>query len=150
MKYWLIKSEPSSYSINDLAKDKKTAWTGVRNYQARNNMKAMAVGDQVIFWHSSANPPAAAGVVKVCSKAYADEYQFDKKSDYYDRKSSKANPRWMLVDFCFVKKFKNPVTLQTIKKNLKLKGIVVASQGSRLSVQPMSENHFKEIVKLAK
>jgi predicted RNA-binding protein with PUA-like domain len=143
MNYWLIKSEPSNYSIDDLKRDKRTAWTGVRNYQARNHMKSMSVGDLVIFWHSSTEIIGAVGVAKVCSKPYPDEYQFDRKSDYYDAKSTKANPRWWLVDFCFVSKFTQPITLADIKSNKKLAGIMVAKPGVRLSVQPVSQQHFE-------
>ena len=148
MNYWLIKSEPTSYSIDDLKKDKRTAWTGVRNYQARNFMMQMKMGDEVIFWHSSAEVIGAAGIAKVCSQPYPDEYQFDKKSDYYDKLSTKAKPRWYLVDFCFVKKLKKIISLEEIKTDKKLSGIMVAKPGIRLSVQPISKPHYQHLIRL--
>jgi len=150
MNYWLIKSEPSCYSIDDLKRDKKASWTGVRNYQARNFLKSMKVGDLAIFYHSSATPPAAVGIAEVVKGAYADTTALDKKDDHYDPKSSKANPIWYAVDFGFVSKFKEPLTLSQIKINPKLEGMVVTQTGSRLSVQPVSKEHFETIQKLGK
>ncbi|MDB5266306.1 MAG: hypothetical protein JWN89_121 [Parcubacteria group bacterium] len=131
MKYWLIKSEPDCYSIDDLKRDKKTAWTGVRNYQARNFIREMKVGDLIIYYHSSANPPSAAGVAKVVKAPYAEK-----------------EPLWSAVDVGFVEKFENPLTLPVIKINPKLDGMMVTQQGSRLSVQPVSKEHFEVIRKL--
>ncbi len=148
MNYWLIKSEPDCYSIDDFAKDKKTAWSGIRNYQARNFMKAMKVGDLIIFYHSSANPPAAAGVAKVTKEAYADITALDSKDDHYDPKATKANPIWFMVGVSFVEKFKQAVSLPQIKIDPVLDGIMVAAQGSRLSVQPVSKIHFEYVRKL--
>jgi len=147
-KYWLIKSEPDCYSIDDFKKDKKAAWSGVRNYQARNFMKEMEKGDLALFYHSSVNPAAAVGVAKVVTEAYPDITALDKKDDHYDPKATKDNPIWYQVDFGFIEKFKNPVLLPAIKQNPKLEGIMVAQQGSRLSVQPVSKQHFDIIKKL--
>lgn len=147
MNYWLIKSEGSCYSIDDLKNDKKVPWSGIRNYQARNFMRdGMKVGDLVLFYHSNSTPNGVYGIAKVASKPYADVTAFDKKDMHYDPKSTHENPIWMLVDMAFVSKFKNPVTLEEIKIDPKLEGIMVAQRGSRLSVMPVSEKHFKYIL----
>lgn len=149
MNYWLIKSEPDCYSIDDFARDNSADWTGIRNYQARNFMRDhMKVGDLVLFYHSSANPPAAVGVARVSSLPHPDLTAFNKNDDHYDPKSAKEKPIWISVDVEFVEKFKNPVTLGQIKIDPRLEGIEVAKQGSRLSVQPVSKAHFKRIVEL--
>lgn len=151
MNYWLIKSEPDCYSINDFAKDKKTAWTGIRNYQARNYMRDhMKVGDLVLFYHSSIDPKAVVGIAEVVSKSHPDITALDKKDDHYDPKATKDNPIWYCVDVKFLEKFSNPVTLGHIKIDPSLKGIEVAKQGSRLSVQPVSKAHFERISVLGK
>lgn len=148
MTHFLIKSEPSSYSIDDLKKDKKTPWTGIRNYAARNIMRdQMKIGDTVLFYHSSCEPPHIAGLAKVASEPYPDHLQFDKKSDYYDPKSTKEKPIWMLVDIAFVKKAGKMLTLEEIKKDPKLKEMVLIKR-SRLSVQPVTEEEFKIIEKM--
>ena len=151
MNYWLVKSEPHVYSIDDLKKDKKTPWDGVRNYQARNFMRdQMKIGDKVIFYHSNTKPPHIAGFAKVVSKPYPDALQFDKKSHYFDPKSSKENPRWILVDMGFVKKCKEPISLETLKDDKNLEGMPLLRRGQRLSVQPVSKEHFEYIEKLCK
>ena len=151
--YFLLKTEASCYNIDDLKHDKKTPWTGIRNYQARNFMRdSMNVGDLVLIYHSNGTPSAPAGVyglAKVVSRPHADETQFDKKDDHYDPKATREKPNWYCVDVAFVEKFKHPVTLSEIKFEPKLSGIVVAQRGSRLSVQPVSEKHFNEIIALA-
>ncbi len=148
-KYWLFKSEPDCYSIEDFAKDKKADWTGIRNYQARNLIRDdMNIGDEVLFYHSSANPTGVYGLARISTQAHGDTTALDKNSEYYDLKSTKENPIWYGVEIKFVKKLKNPILLNEIKLDLKLKGIMVAAQGSRLSVQPVSENHFKRILEL--
>ncbi|OHB25776.1 MAG: EVE domain-containing protein [Parcubacteria group bacterium RIFOXYD2_FULL_52_8] len=149
MNHWLMKTDVGDYSIDDLKRDKKTAWVGVRNYQARNYMRdQMQVGDLIFFYHSIADPSGIAGVAKVASKPYPDPTQFDKKSKYYDPKATKEKPIWFLVDIAFVKKFKRFVSLEEIKVNPKLAGIMVAQKGCRLSVQPVSAEHFKVIESL--
>lgn len=147
MNHFLIKSEPSTYSIDDLKKDKKTPWTGIRNYVARNVMRdEMKPGDLVLFYHSSCEPPHVAGIAKVASEAYPDPTQFDSKSDYYDPKSTKEKPIWMLVDMAFVKKAKKILTLEEIKADPKLKEmILVQKKGQRLSVQPVTKKEFEYI-----
>jgi predicted RNA-binding protein with PUA-like domain len=144
-----MKSEPDVYSIDSLAKDKTTWWGGVRNYQARNFMRdEMKVGDAVLFYHSSAEPPGVAGLAEVSKAAAPDETQFDKKSEYYDPKASPEKPIWFCVQVKFVKKFKNPVTLQELRDNPKLKDLLVLKKGQRLSIQPVTKTHFEIIKKM--
>jgi predicted RNA-binding protein with PUA-like domain len=151
MNYWLIKSEPDCYSIDDLKKDKKTSWNGVRNYQARNFMRdQMKVGDMALFHHSSTKIPGVCGVAKVVSAPHPDASAFDTKDEHYDAKSKKENPTWICVDFAFVEKLPRLVSLEEIKRDHKLTGIMVAQTGSRLSIQPVSKAHFERILDLAK
>ncbi len=145
MNYWLIKSEGACYSIDDLKRDKNTVWEGVRNYQARNFMKAMKAGDLLLFHHSSSKPTGVYGIAKVIGEAHVDESQFNKKDEHFDPKSTKAKPLWFCVDISFVEKFKNPVSLDAIKFDPALSGMLVRARGSRLSVQPVSEKHFSHI-----
>jgi len=149
MKYWLMKSEPEVFSIDDLAKSKNqtTFWDGVRNYQARNFMRdEMKIGDKVIFYHSNIEPPAAVGICEVVKEAYPDFTAFDPKSKYYDPKSKKENPTWFMVDIKLVKKFDRPVSLEEIKRNPKLKNMKLVQKGNRLSVMPITKEEFNEIV----
>ena len=149
MNYWLMKSEPSVYSINDLKRDKKTAWEGVRNYQARNFMRdKMQLEDLVLFYHSNANPPGIAGIAQISKLAYPDESAWDKKSPYYDAKSSPEKPIWLKVDVSYVSTFKNFISLDDLKKNKSLADMMVLQKGSRLSVQPVLKEHFEFIQKL--
>ena len=142
MNYWLLKSEPTAYSIDDLKRDKKTAWEGVRNYQARNFMQQMAAGDLALFYHSSSETKGVFGVAKIVAKAHADDSQFNKKDSHFDPKATKAKPIWYCVDVQFVEKFAEPVLLGAIKADPALRGIMLAAPGSRLSVQPVSQKHF--------
>ena len=148
-KLWLMKSEPDVYSIDDLERDGSEPWEGVRNYQARNFMREMAEGDLAIFYHSNANPPGAAGICRICREAYPDPTQFDPKSNYYDAKSTKEEPRWSMVDVEFVEKFPEPVSLKALKDDPALQGMRVTQKGSRLSVQPVEPKHFKRVLKMA-
>lgn len=149
MKIWLMKSEPDVFSIDQLASDKTTWWTGVRNYQARNfMMNEMKVGDAVLFYHSNATPPGVAGLAKVTRAAAADELQFDKKSEYHDPKATREKPIWFCVEVSFVKKFKNYVSLQDLRDNEDLEDLLVLKKGQRLSIQPVSEEHFAIIKKM--
>lgn len=148
-RYWLIKSEPTTYSIDHLKADKKTAWTGVRNYQARNFMRDdMKVGDLCLFYHSNAKPDevGVVGVAKVCSAPYQDPSSLDPKSEYFEKNKKII---WTLVDMAFVKKFKRTVTLKEIKLDKKLRNMLVVQKGSRLSIQPVSEMDFLHIEALA-
>jgi len=150
MQYWLIKSEPDVFSIDDLKRVKREPWDGVRNYQARNFMwKEMKPGDLALFYHSNAKPPGVAGIAKVAGKPYPDPSQFDGKSKYHDPNSPAANPRWWLVDFSFVSKFKELVPLDTLKADGQLSGMKVCQRGTRLSITPVDAAHFKRVLKLA-
>ncbi|MBL4889780.1 MAG: EVE domain-containing protein [Candidatus Lindowbacteria bacterium] len=146
--YWLFKSEPTAYSIDDMKKDKVTYWDGVRNYQARNNMQSMQKGDLALFHHSNANPPGIAGFVEICKEAYPDDTAWDPKSRYCFKKSSPENPIWYRVDVKFVAKFPEVLALGDLKENRKLEGMVLLSKGSRLSVQPVEKKYFEVIRKL--
>jgi len=151
MNYWLIKSERDCYSIDDLKKDKRTPWSGIRNYQARNFIRdGMKKGDLALFYHSSSEPTGIYGIAKVVSAPYPDPTQFDIKDDHYDPKATKDNPIWTVVDMAFVKKFKEPISLGQLRLEKKLSGMIVLEQGSRLSVMPVSEAHFKHIENLTK
>jgi predicted RNA-binding protein with PUA-like domain len=149
--YWLAKSEPNAYSIDDLERDGRTPWDGVRNYQVRNSMRDdMKPGDLVIIYHSSAKPPGAAGIAKVAGKPYPDALQFDKKSKYYDEKSDPDDPTWILVDFEFVEKFRTFVPLPDLKANPRLEGMLVTKRGMRISVMPVEKKHFDAVRKMGK
>lgn len=146
--YWLMKSEPSVYSIDDLKKDGRTHWEGIRNYGARNNMRAMEVGDLVLFYHSQQTPPAVAGLARVVKKAYPDHFAWEPGHKYFDEKSSPDNPRWSMVDIEFVKKFAREVSLPEIKETKGLEDMVLVKRG-RLSVQPVKKAEFDRVVRMA-
>ena len=150
MANWLIKSEPSAYSIDDLSRDRTEMWDGIRNYQARNMMRdEMKPGDRVLFYHSACKEPGVVGIAKVASKSYPDPTQFDKKSKYYDAKSDPEDPRWHLVDMRFVKKLKRPVSLAEIKAHPDLADMLLVKRGNRLSIMPVSDKHWETIIGLA-
>jgi predicted RNA-binding protein with PUA-like domain len=149
--YWLIKSEPADYSIQDLKKDAKTAWTGVRNYQARNFMrKNMKVHDLVLFYHSNIPNPEVAGEGSVVSGPYPDPTQFDKTSDYYDPKATLDSPRWFLVEIGFKSEFEKKVSLEQIKKCNIFFDMPLVQKGNRLSVQPIAKKHFEKIIQMSR
>lgn len=151
MRYWLMKSEPDVYGIDQLKKDKTTWWEGVRNYQARNFMtNDMKVGDMVLFYHSNAEPSGVAGIAKVSALATADKTALDKKSEYYDPKSTKDKPIWMCVQVQFVEMFSRVISLDEIRKTPSLSEMLVLKKGQRLSVQPVDPKHYETLVKLAK
>lgn len=148
MRYWLMKSEPDVFSIDDLKAKKKSFWDGVRNYQARNfMMNDMSVGDVVLFYHSSCEPPGIAGIAKVCEKAKPDPSQWDKKSEYYDEKATQENPRWFAVTVEFVKKFDSILSLEDLRKNKSLQTMLVLKRGQRLSVQPVTKAEYDNVLK---
>lgn len=150
MKYWIFKSEPSTYSIDDMMRDVTTYWNGVRNYQARNFLRDdVKIGDQVLFYHSSCEVPAIVGLCEVVKNGYPDFTAFDPKSEYFDPKSKIDEPTWFMVDIKFVKKFRNPVTLQNIKSNPKLRNLKLVQKGNRLSIIPITKDEFDEILKMA-
>ena len=150
-RFWLMKSEPRVFSIEDLAQSPKqtTCWDGVRNYQARNFIRAMAAGDRVLFYHSNAEPPAVVGVAEVVRTAYPDATQFDKTSHHYDQGSVPSAPRWDMVDIQYRETFKTILSLDRLRQEPKLKGMVLLQKGSRLSVQPVTEAEWTVVLKLA-
>jgi predicted RNA-binding protein with PUA-like domain len=145
--YWLVKSEPSTFSFDDLMKSPKrtTNWNGVRNFQARNHMQAMKKGDRVIFYHSSAEPPHVAGIAEVAREAFPDDTALDRKSDYFDPKATPDAPIWFMVDIKGVEKLKRTIPLGELRTMKGLEGMVLLKKGSRLSVQPVSEKEFETI-----
>lgn len=149
MKYWLMKTEPDAFSIDQLRKVGTEPWSGVRNYQARNFMRQMQPGDRVFFYHSSTAVPGIAGLAKVASAPYPDPTQFDRKSHYFDAKATREQPRWEMVDVRFEKKFRNVLPLAALKADERLEGLAVIQRGSRLSVQPVSAPHARTLLKMA-
>ena len=150
MAYWLMKSEPDEFSIDDLvrAKNQTTSWFGVRNYQARNFMRDMKLGDKAFFYHSSCPEPGIAGVVEIAKLAHPDVSQFDKKSEYYDAKSSRDNPRWWNVDVKLVSKSRL-IPLQEMRDEPALAGMITLRKGNRLSITPVTPDEWKAVMKLA-
>ena len=147
MNYWLMKSEPDAFSIDDLKRKKQEAWDGVRNYQARNFMRdGMRPGDRVFFYHSNCAVPGIVGIAEVATEAYPDPSQFDPKSHYFDPASTRDKPRWMLVEVKFVKKLKRTISLKELQADPVLDGMVLLRKGSRLSVQPVEIAHWKHIL----
>lgn len=146
---WLIKSEPLTYSIDDLKKEGRTLWDGVRNYQARNFLMEMEHGDEALFYHSNTKPPGIVGVAKVSQVAIADPSQFDKSSEYYDPKATEESPRWYCPEFKFQKKFKDVISLQEMREDQALKELIVLRKGNRLSVLPVEESEFKRIIEIS-
>lgn len=153
MKYWLMKTEPTTYSITDLENESNqtTCWEGVRNYQARNLLRDdIQEGDRVLFYHSACKEPAVVGTAVVSRPGYADSHAFDKRSKYYDAKSDPENPRWYMVDVKLEKKFDSPVTLASLREKASLEDMVLLQKGSRLSVQPVKKKEFDIVLKMAK
>ena len=151
MNYWLMKSEPDVFGIDDLNNQpKKTEhWDGVRNYQARNMMRdEMKKGDQVFFYHSNCKEPGIVGIAQVVKEGYPDHTAFDSKQKYYDPKSDPENPRWYMVDIKFVRKFKRTITLQELREKKPLADMKLLARGNRLSVMPVSKKHWDYIVKM--
>lgn len=149
MQYWLIKSEPHVYGIGQLKKEKRAEWDGVRNYQARNMMRDdMQIGDLALYYHSNCAEPGVVGVARVASEPYPDPTQFQKRSKYYDEKSKKEDPRWILVDFEFVTELTEKVNLAAMKADPRLAGMLCLRKGNRLSITPVEGKHFRRICKL--
>ena len=149
-KYWLLKSEPTSFSIQDLAQspDQMTCWEGIRNYQARNFLKSMKVGDRGFFYHSNTDPPAIVGTVEVVKAAYPDPYALDRNSRYHDPKSTSNAPRWFVVDIKLLKIFSNPLALEYLRTIKGLEQMELLRKGSRLSVQPVRPEEWKRVCSL--
>ncbi|MCC6316226.1 MAG: EVE domain-containing protein [Gemmatimonadaceae bacterium] len=152
MQYWLMKTEPSTFSFDDLmnAPRRTTSWDGVRNYQARNFMQEMKVGDQVIIYHSSAEPPGAAGIAEVAREAQPDLSAFDPKDHHYDPDSKREAPRWFCVDVRGVEPLERFVSLEELRGNPALSGMRLLQRGNRLSVLPVSAAEFRAIRAMAK
>ena len=149
-KYWLMKSEPDAFSIDDLKKEKKSLWDGVRNYQARNfMMNDMKVGDEVLFYHSNAKPPGIIGLATISKNAVPDITAQDPKSKYYDAKASPEKPIWHCVEVKFKKKFNELISLDTLKDTKGLEDMLVIKKGQRLSIQPVTAKEYKIICKMA-
>ena len=153
MRHWLFKSEPETFSIDHLQKKprKTEHWDGVRNYQVRNMLRDdIKVGDQAFFYHSNCTPPGIAGIVEIVKAGYPDFTAFDPESKYYDPKSNHENPRWFMVDVRFIEKFKRLISLDELKNNPRLENMLVTRRGSRLSITPVTEKEWKEILKMEK
>ena len=151
MNYWLLKNEPECFSIQDLAAaaNQTTFWDGVRNYQARNFLRdEISLGDGVLFYHSSASPPAVVGTARVARAGYPDPTQFDPTDDHCDPDSPRDAPRWFAVDITFEEKFPRPLPLPELRADPALADMVLLQKGSRLSVQPVSAAEWKRILKL--
>ena len=152
MTHWLFKSEPDTFSFDDLlaSPGRTTTWEGVRNYQARNFMRdAMKLGDKILFYHSSTQPPGIVGVAEVASAPYPDPTQFDPASDYYDAKAKDDAPRWFVVDVKALEKLPRPVTLAELKNDERLADMRLVQRGNRLSVMPVTAAEFKAVLELA-
>jgi len=151
MKYWLMKSEPDVFGINHLAKmpKKMEHWDGIRNYQVRNMMRdEMKKGDLAFFYHSNCKEPGIVGVVRIVKEAYPDFTAFDQSSKYYDPKSKPENPRWLMVDVKFERKFKRTISLQELKTYKSLADMLILRRGNRLSITPVTKKQWDFILKL--
>lgn len=149
MKYWLMKCEPAAYTIDDLQRDGKTSWEGVRNFQARNFLRdEMKAGDRVLFYASNADPSGVTGVAEIVRDAYPDQFATKKGHKYYDEKATAENPIWYMVDIGFVDKFPEIISLETLKNTKGLEKMVVTQKGSRLSIQPVTKSEFDIVVKM--
>jgi len=148
--YWLLKTEPSVFSWQDLKQlpDQTTHWEGVRNYQARNLMRQVRVGDGVLFYHSVVKPQAIMGTAKIVREAYPDHFSYDPSSKYYDSKSSPDTPRWLMIDIQYMEDFNPPITLEELRQVDALATMVLLQKGCRLSVQPVTLQEWKTILGL--
>jgi len=150
-RYWLMKCEPAAYTIDDLARDGRTGWEGVRNYQARNFMRDdMQAGDPVLFYASNADPSGVTGLAEIARAAYPDPFARKKGHKYYDPASTEAKPIWYSVDLAFVERFPAVVPLETLKKSRGLEQMMVNQKGSRLSVQPVTRAEFAIVSRLGR
>ena len=148
-RYWLIKSEPEEFSIDDLAKVKVEPWTGIRNYQARNFMRdGMQIGDGILFYHSNCPEPGVVGIAEVASATFPDPTQFDRRSDYYDPASKREEPRWLAIDVRYVRKLVRTISLAELKDHDELAEFTLVRRGNRLSVMPVTRAHWDFIIDL--
>jgi predicted RNA-binding protein with PUA-like domain len=149
-RYWLLKTEPSAFSFEQLRADRTTPWTGVRNFQARNNMMEMRIDDLAFFYHSSIAEPAAVGICKVVKAAYPDFTQFDRSSDYFDGRTKDGKSIWFMVDVAYVEALAHPVTLAQMRAEPRLVGMALLRRGQRLSVQPVMPHEWKIVLELSR
>ncbi len=145
--YWLMKSEPDAYSIKDLESEKETLWDGIRNYQARNYMRSMKIGDQAFFYHSNTKPPGIVGLMEIIETHLIDPYQFDERSKYYDNKSKKENPRWDCVKTKYINEFKTMLTLRELSETYTPEELTLVRKGNRLSIMPIKKDIALELLK---
>jgi predicted RNA-binding protein with PUA-like domain len=150
MGYWLFKSEPAAYGIDDLQREETTIWDGVRSFQARNHLTAAAVGDLVFFYHSSTTPPGIAGLAEVIETAVVDPTQFDPESKYFDSTSKLADPRWMTVRVRFVEKFPTYLDLETLRESFSPDELITLRRGNRLSVTPVGTATAERLLAMAR
>ena len=148
-RYWLLKTEPSAYSFQQLRGDGTTPWTGVRSFAARNNMMEMRLDDLALFYHSSIAQPAAVGICKIVKTSYPDFTQFDRASEYFDGRAKKDKPIWFMVDVAYVEELVHPVTLSRMRAEPRLMGMALLQRGQRLSVQPVMPHEWKIVLELA-
>jgi predicted RNA-binding protein with PUA-like domain len=148
MNYWLMKSEPDVYGIEDLKQDQQTLWDGVRNYQARNFLREMKPGDLAFFYHSNTEPPGIMGLMQIVESNVVDPTQFDPNSDYYDPKSTQEQPRWQTVIVKFVHKFPSLISLEALRQTFTPEELLVVRQGNRLSVLPVANAIAERILEM--
>lgn len=149
-RHWLLKTEPSAYSFERLRHEGTTPWTGVRSFQARNNMMEMQLGDLALFYHSSIAEPATVGICKVVKTAYPDFTQFERDGEYFDGRAKPDKPIWFMIDVAYVEALENPVTLARMRAEPRLVGMALLRRGQRLSVQPVMPHEWKIVLELAK
>ena len=148
--YWIMKCEPSVYSINDLKRDGQTTWEGVRNYQARNYINQMAVGDRAFFYHSNATPPGIAGVMTIASEPYPDTTALDPEHRYYEPASTPENPRWSSITVSYESRFSSLISIDELRAYGELSDLIILRKGNRLSVTPISQEAYYFIMNLGK
>ena len=148
MNYWLFKTEPEAFSLDDLRRDGRTEWSGVRSFQARNIMREMKVGDLGFFYHSSIEPPGIVGICEVITEAHPDSTQFDRASEYYDRTSKRDDPKWWCVDVGFVRALSRMITIEELRAIPELAYMPLLRRGQRLSVQPVSPQEWDRILEI--
>ena len=150
-RYWLMKCEPAAYTIDDLARDGRTSWEGVRNYQARNFMRdQMQVGDGVLFYASNAEPSGVTGLAEIVRAGYPDHFAWTRGHKYFDAASSEAAPVWYMVDVGFVERFDETLPLEVLKSTKGLESMMLTQKGSRLSVQPATRSEYDIVTRLAR
>ncbi len=145
--YWLMKSEPDAYSITDLRREQTTLWDGIRNYQARNFMRSMSIGDQAFFYHSNCKPPCIVGMMEVINISIIDPTQFDPKSKYYDPKSKQESPKWDCSELKYLSEFSSPITLEELKKTYTSEDLQVVRKGNRLSIMPIKKEIAEDLIR---